>query len=75
MIEKTTRPAARANNGTKKSLRGFASMDKETKQRIASEGGKASQAGGLGHKWTKEEAQAAGRKGGIASRRGANKPK
>ncbi|UOG77684.1 hypothetical protein MTX78_25085 (plasmid) [Hymenobacter tibetensis] len=43
-------------------------MDATTQRRIASEGGKASHQSGRGHQWTKEEARAAGRKGGQASR-------
>lgn len=48
--------------------RGFAAMDPETQRRIASEGGKASHESGRGHRFTSEEARAAGRKGGQASR-------
>ena len=44
--------------------RGFASMSPEKKREIASKGGKAAHAMGTAHKWTSEEAQAAGRKGG-----------
>jgi general stress protein YciG len=49
--------------------RGFASMSTEKKREIASKGGKAAHALGTAHKWTSEEAQAAGRKGGSISRR------
>ncbi len=49
--------------------RGFASMSQEKKREIASKGGKAAHAMGTAHKWTSEEAQAAGRKGGSISRR------
>ncbi|WBO82805.1 KGG domain-containing protein [Hymenobacter yonginensis] len=49
--------------------RGFASMDPEMQRRIASEGGKASHLSGRGHRFTSEEARAAGRKGGQATRR------
>jgi len=49
--------------------RGFASMTSEKKREIASKGGKAAHALGTAHKWTSEEAQAAGRKGGSISRR------
>jgi general stress protein YciG len=49
--------------------RGFASMTPEKKREIASKGGKAAHALGTAHKWTSEEAQAAGRKGGSISRR------
>lgn len=48
--------------------RGFAAMEPATQRRIASEGGKASHQSGRGHQWTAEEARAAGRKGGQASR-------
>lgn len=49
--------------------RGFASMTTEKKREIASKGGRAAHALGTAHKWTSEEAQAAGRKGGSISRR------
>jgi general stress protein YciG len=46
--------------------RGFASMLDRVRQRvIASTGGKAAQRKGTAHKWTTEEARAAGRKGGA----------
>lgn len=54
---------------TKGRGRGFASMTAEKKREIASKGGKAAHALGTAHKWTSEEAQAAGRKGGSISRR------
>jgi general stress protein YciG len=50
-----------------KEERGFASMDKEKQRKIASKGGKAAHAKGSAHEWTTEEAEDAGRKGGIAS--------
>ena len=46
--------------GTKR--RGFASMTKERRKEIATLGGKAAWKHGTAHKWTPEEAQAAGRK-------------
>jgi len=48
--------------------RGFASMDLETKRRIASLGGKAAHAKGRAHKWTREEARQAGLRS-VAQRR------
>jgi general stress protein YciG len=60
---RTTTPPAKTGNP-----RGFAAMDPTTQRRIASEGGKASHQSGRGHQWTAEEARAAGRKGGQASR-------
>ena len=65
-----TRPAARIGDGSRTSRRGFASMDPAEQRRIANDGGKASHASGQGHKWTPDEARAAGRKGGLTSRRG-----
>jgi general stress protein YciG len=56
-------------SSSKGSGRGFASMSTEKKREIASKGGKAAHAQGTAHKWTSEEAQAAGRKGGSISRR------
>jgi general stress protein YciG len=49
--------------------RGFASMDPNKQREIASKGGKAAHQKGTAHEWTKEEARAAGRKGGIAHSR------
>ncbi|MBO0359627.1 hypothetical protein J0X19_16830 [Hymenobacter sp. BT186] len=49
--------------------RGFAAMDPEQQRKIASEGGKASHESGRGHRFTAEEARAAGRKGGQATRK------
>jgi general stress protein YciG len=49
--------------------RGFASMDREKQREIASKGGKAAHRKGAAHEWTREEAQIAGRKGGLARHR------
>jgi general stress protein YciG len=49
--------------------RGFASMNPDKQREIASKGGRAAHAKGTAHKWTSEEAQAAGRKGGKARQR------
>jgi hypothetical protein len=46
--------------------RGFASLSAEQRKIIASQGGKAAWAQGVGHKWTRDEARIAGRKGGLA---------
>ena len=56
-----------------KSRRGFAAMSPEQQRRIASEGGRASHESGRGHRFSAEEARAAGRKGGQISRRGPKK--
>ena len=47
--------------------RGFASMDGKKRREIASKGGKAAHALGSAHRWTREEARLAGKKGGEAS--------
>lgn len=47
-----------------KSKRGFAVLSAEQRSKIASMGGKAAHAAGTAHKFTKEEARAAGLKGG-----------
>ena len=52
-----------------KTTRGFASMDREKQREIASKGGKAAHQKGTAHEWTREEARAAGRKGGLTSSR------
>ena len=49
--------------------RGFASMDSNRQREIASKGGRAAHKKGAAHQWTREEAQAAGRKGGLARHR------
>jgi uncharacterized protein len=46
--------------------KGFASMDPEKRRAIASAGGKAAHAQGKAHRFTHEEAKAAGSKGGKA---------
>jgi hypothetical protein len=45
--------------------RGFASMSQEQRHAIALKAGKAAQAKGKAHTWTREEAQRAGRKSGL----------
>ncbi|UQN10082.1 KGG domain-containing protein [Deinococcus sp. QL22] len=56
-------------NGVKSgSGRGFARMDPQKQREIASKGGQAAHASGNAHQFTSEEARAAGRKGGQASR-------
>ncbi len=49
--------------------RGFASMDPDKQREIASKGGRAAHVQGTAHEWTSDDARAAGRKGGAASRR------
>lgn len=56
----------------KKGKQGFASMSKERVREIASIGGKYSQMTGRGHRFSSEEARAAGMVGG---RRGRGKKK
>jgi general stress protein YciG len=64
-------PMASNNQGnqdssTRKSNRGFASMDPQRQREIASEGGRAAHEKGTAHEFTSEEAREAGRKGGQA---------
>ncbi|HVF97723.1 MAG TPA: KGG domain-containing protein [Flavisolibacter sp.] len=54
------------NEGTK-SRRGFAAMSGERQREIASLGGRAAHVQGVAHEWTRQEAAAAGQKGGRAS--------
>ena len=54
--------------------RGFASMERTKQREIASKGGKAAHRKGAAHEWTREEAQAAGRKGGLARHRKPSTP-
>lgn len=58
-----------------KQIRGFALLSQERRREVASLGGKSSQALGVGHRWDKESATAAGRIGGKfrpTLRKGAN---
>ena len=61
---------ASSNQGSegtsKRSNRGFASMDPQRQREIASEGGRAAHEKGTAHEFTSEEAREAGRKGGQA---------
>lgn len=56
-----------------KARRGFACLSPERQREIAAKGGRASHAKGTGHRWTKEEAAAAGKRGGEVSRGGRGK--
>lgn len=49
-----------------KKARGFAAMDESRQREIASKGGKAAHEKGTAHEFTKDEARAAGKKGGEA---------
>lgn len=53
-----------------KQLRGFALLSKAERTKISTRGGIAAHKKGTAHKWTKEEAIKAGRKGGTISRGG-----
>lgn len=47
--------------------RGFATMTPEARSEISRKGGRAAQSSGRAHRFTSEEATAAGRKGGRAT--------
>lgn len=63
-VDETQVPTVRAPGTTRP--RGFAAMDREAVRAIASKGGRAAQAAGVAHRFTSEEAIAAGKKGGSA---------
>lgn len=46
--------------------RGFAAMDPQRQREVSSAGGRAAHEGGRAHRFSTEEARAAGRKGGSA---------
>jgi len=54
------------NPAIQRRARGFARMDANKQREIASRGGRAAHAHGTAHKFSTEEARAAGRKGGEA---------
>ena len=60
MEENKQSESAKAKRG------GFATMDPDKVREIASKGGKAAHAVGTAHKWTSDQARAAGKKGGVA---------
>ena len=51
---------------TSSAPRGFAAMDPERQREVSSAGGRAAHQGGRAHRFSPEEARAAGRKGGSA---------
>lgn len=55
-----------ATDSRRSSNRGFAAMDREKQKQIASAGGRAAHQQGVAHEWSRDEARAAGRKGGHA---------
>jgi general stress protein YciG len=59
-------PRADLATPSKKSNRGFASMDRSKQREIASKGGRAAHEKGTAHQFTPDEARQAGRKGGGA---------
>lgn len=68
----TLAPPPPASETKIKKPRGFAAISPERRAEIARLGGQASHAAGTAHKFTKAEAAAAGRKGGLAKRANAN---
>jgi len=52
---------------SQKSRRGFAAMSPDRQREIASQGGRAAHQQGVAHEWNKDEARAAGKKGGQVS--------
>ncbi len=57
--------AAESGASTRRSNRGFASMDRTKQREIASKGGRAAHQKGTAHEFDSSEARAAGRKGGV----------
>lgn len=56
--------------GTERAPRGFAALTPERRRELGVMGGKKAQATGRAHRWTVEEARAAGKKGAAAGGRG-----
>ena len=54
------------NGNRKKAIRGFAAMDRAKQKEIARKGGRAAHEQGVAHEWNAQEAQAAGKKGGVS---------
>ena len=60
---------AENQNAVSKPAKGFAAMNPDRQREIASRGGRTAHERGVAHKWTAEEAKAAGKKGGQISGR------
>jgi uncharacterized protein len=69
MLDPTKDTAPRETGDKPRSRRGFACMDPVKVRRLASKGGKAAHEKGTAHRFTSEEARAAGRKGGMTPHR------
>ena len=61
-------PKHKKREATEKKKQGFAVMAPERVREIAQKGGLEAQRRGVGHRWTREEASVAGRKGGAVLR-------
>ena len=57
-------PSSATQRAIERQQRGFAAMDEERQRKIASKGGKAAHEKGTAHEFTRDEARAAGKKGG-----------
>lgn len=64
----TEPPAAPPTDPAPRRPRGFASWDQARLKEVAGKGGRTAHANGNAHEFTHEEAVAAGRKGGLASK-------
>lgn len=64
-----TNPATTEETPKPKARRGFAAMDPEKVKAIAQKGGVAVHAKGTAHRFSKDQAREAGRKGGMAPHR------
>jgi general stress protein YciG len=62
----TSQNQSTATGGARK-LRGFAAMDPNLVSELAQRGGKAAHRAGTAHRFTSDEARAAGRRGGLAA--------
>jgi general stress protein YciG len=56
-----------SSSGKPKARRGFAAMSPELLRELSRRGGVAAHTAGSAHRFTREEAKAAGRKGGLAT--------
>lgn len=59
-------PSTRPAPSQRPKRRGFAALDPERRREISRLGGQAAHAQGTAHRFTSEEASAAGKKGGVA---------
>jgi hypothetical protein len=72
-LERSLMDTLSMESAPKKQRRGFARLSADQRRAVAKKGGQRAHEEGKAHEWTRDEAQAAGAKGGAISRGGRGK--